>query len=913
MLHGAPGRCLPVLAIALAAATFSATSATAGGQAPATGSGQALGVKHPVLDHKLDPAQAAEYEAGVQRVMTMGEERMLSFMPDWAYARFCECPACYGGVEGNGIFTWTVERPDEMKCRFCGLVWPDPKYPEDKVLAGTNKLGEEVSLPYHLNEEKKIPHFLGLHLLLLKRQWLETQCVGLGKAYRVTGKEEYAHRVVLVLDKLAQRYPHYPVLQNGVRRVAFRESQDVPYAWDSGKWGCFHDEIPKSMVNAYDLVCESREFDSLSQQRGYDVREKLENDCFRKTFEAIEKSPYHVSNVTGYDIAGAALLGRVINEPGYVHRAFGWMKQNLDEGFYRDGMWNEGSPAYHAMTIGGLRYAFSTVLGHSDPPGYTDPVDGTRFDNLDPEKQVTFWAKCITAPAVITAPNGFSANVHDTHPYAREAPARDKTVSTIMPAFGHVSLGRGTGADQMQAQLHFSGAYGHSHADNLNLMLWVKGHEMLPDVGYTWTQMRCWTTCTLGHNTVVIDRKDQAGRPGDGELLQYFPNSSGVAVGEAEGRRAYSNIKGVEVYRRLVIMVPVSAADAYVVDIFRVRGGAMHDWTLNGDADQDTTAVCSLPLTGNRKWMLEDGEEWQEPTIVSARHHAYGMVRDVQRADAAGSFQVSFTYTDRPDCGLRAHVLPGGPAEVWLGRSPSVRRMGQGTGGDMRKGYDFWMPKLLVRRSGVAPLESQFVAVEEPFSGYPFITAVERLDVTPADVNAVALRVRHGQAIDTIISTLDAAGAPDRTAGDGVVLRGGLGIVRQVNGQVTGGWLFGGEELRVGDFRLTGAPGEYRGQVQAAMRKADGAAVDAFITDAVLPAGTVLHGVWLVLTYGSGFTQGFEIDRVETQDGKTVIVLTDDHGLRIDGEQTQEVYFPRRKSSGVNTFRMPLAMTLCRE
>jgi len=289
------------------------------------------------------------------------------------------------------------------------------------------------------------------------------------------------------------------------------------------------------------------------------------------------------------------------------------------------------------------------------------------------------------------------------------------------------------------------------------------------------------------------------------------------------------------------------------------------------------------------------------------------MVRDVQRAEASPSFQVSFTYVDQPDCGVRLHLLPGGPAEVLLGRSPSVRRMGQGANGDMRKGYDFWMPKLLVRRTGTAPLESAFVAVEEPFSGSAFITAVEPLDVTPAAGSAVALRVRHGEAIDTIVSTLDAPGAPERTVGDGVVQRGGLGIVRQVAGQVTDAWLFGGEELRLGDLRLAGAPDAYRGRINGATRKADGAALDAFITDALLPPGTALHGVWLVLTLGSGVTQGFEIDRVETRDGMTLIGLAHDHGLKIDGEQTRELFFPRRRASGPNTFRIPTAVTHCRQ
>ncbi len=877
----------------------------------AFGAGQALGVKHPVFDYKIDKDNAAGYEKGVERVMAMSEEEVLSFVPPYAIVYYCECPNCYGGVEGNNIFIWSIDRPDELKCRFCDeIVYPNDKYPENQLIKGKNKLGEEISFPYYLNEDKDIPHFFSTHLLRHKRGWLVGQLIALGRAYQATAKAEYAARVVLVLDKFGQVYPHYPVMQNGCRRFKFRESQEMPYPWDSGKWGYFHNEIPKPLLTAYDLVCESKEFDKLSEERGYDVRERLENDFFKATYEVIAASPYHVSNVVGYDIAGAAILGRIINEPAYVHRAFGWMKQNVDEGFFYDGMWHE-APSYHYMTIGGIRAAFDTVRGHTDPPGYVDEIDGTRFDDFDPDTQVPFWARCVSAPAIVSFPNGCVSPIHDSWAGSKYgAPARAKTVSTILPGYGHASLGRGTGGDQMQAQLHFSGGYGHTHLDNLNLILWAKGREMLPDLGYTWTQMRYWCACTLGHNTVVIDRQDQKGSGSDGDLLWFFPDSNGVSVVDADGKRGYKQIEGLDMYRRMLVMIPVSDADAYVVDVFRVRGGSMHEWALHGDADEDTTATCSLDLSGSRKWMLEEGEEWKEPTIEGARFNPYGMIRDVANAETEGDFQVDFNYVEETTRGVRIHMLNDQSAEVWLGRAPSVRRMGVGTRGDMRKAYDFWMPQLLVRRQAEAPLASVFAAVEEPYSGKPFIRRVERVQLTPADDNAIALRVTHGDTVDTIISTLDEPPYPQRVTADGVAFNGKLGILREVNGKTTGAWLFEGEKLTGGGWMVASEKGRYDGQIQAATRKADGAEYDAFVTDAELPADDVLHGVWMIVTHGNGFTHGYEIDRVEVRDGKTFVLLTDDHGLKIDGSVTEEVFFPQREIEGTNSFVIPLAVAM---
>lgn len=48
----------------------------------------------------------------------------------------------------------------------------------------------------------------------------------------------------------------------------------------------------------------------------------------------------------------------------------------------------------------------------------------------------------------------------------------------------------------------------------------------------------------------------------------------------------------------------------------------------------------------------------------------------------------------------------------------------------------------------------------------------------------------------------------------------------------------------------------------------------------------------MIVTYANGFTHGYEIERVTREGGKTTIVLSHDHGLRIDGGTTQEVYSP---------------------
>jgi len=170
--------------------------------------------------------------------------------------------------------------------------------------------------------------------------------------------------------------------------------------------------------------------------------------------------------------------------------------------------------------------------------------------------------------------------------------------------------------------------------------------------------------------------------------------------------------------------------------------------------------------------------------------------------------------------------------------------------------------------------------------------------------------VTHGDAVDTIISTLDEPPYAERMTADGISFRGRLAVIRQVGGEVVAAWLFCCESLRVGEWKMASLAAQYRGEIVAATRKADGDREDALITDAKLPYGRTLHGVWIIVTHGNGFTHGYEIDHIEKRDGKIVIVLTMDHGLRIDGRETREVFFPLRKIKGKNAFAIPLASAM---
>ncbi|MFP3903281.1 MAG: heparinase II/III family protein [Armatimonadota bacterium] len=865
--------------------------------------GQAMDIDHPALEHGINPDSAEAYERNCDRVMAMSIEEMLSFVPEKPTCRFCYCPNCHGGSQGSGIYSWSIENPDQVRCKYCGMVFPNEKYPLDKTIEGKNAHGETVTYRYHQDQERDdLRIFIPAHIMMHKRAWILDQLHNLGVAWQATKKPEYARRAALILDRIAQVYPHYPMMRQWITTFKFPGDQKPPFSGAGGRWGRWMaSELPADVVRAYDLVYDSEEFDRLSQERGYDVREKIEEDFLKATWEYVNTFETHTHNMAPSYLRTAIEMGRVIRQPEYVHWAYRWLLEILHGGCFYDGCWRE-APSYHFQVIGGLKNAFDALRGYSDPPGYVDEGDGKRFDNMEPDEDIAFYDTARGAFDPVAYPNGYASCIHDTWPHSRRSAPRSETNSGILPGYGHASLGRGRGDNQMQAQLHFSGGHGHTHLDNLNLALWAKGHEMLCDLGYTHTKLRWWNICTIGHNLVAIDRANQNGSNSDGNLLHYFPDTGGVAMVEADGRRAYHAIEDLQTYRRMLVTVPVSSADAYVVDIFRTVGGSTHDWLLHGDADDDMTATCSVPLTGQRENLLESEDTWEEPKTEGSRFNPYGVIRDVKTSGDVTDAVTTFRYTESPEEGVRIHLAGESQSLLMLGKSPSVRKAGRDSGAV----YDYWMPQMVVRRTGEAPLSTVFTMVEEPFSEATFIDTVERLQVQPDDTDAVALRIRHGEIVDTVL----ASPSKDTCSADGITLAGRLGIVRHDQGRVTGMWLFEGTELQCAGAAVEAPAASYSGTIAGAQRISDGADTDALFTDADLPEDRALHGMWMIVSHPNGRTHGYEIERVEHRDGQTAIVLTMDHGLRIEGEKTSHVFFPQSTMEGENTFVIPLATSV---
>ncbi len=156
-------------------------------------------------------------------------------------------------------------------------------------------------------------------------------------------------------------------------------------------------------------------------------------------------------------------------------------------------------------------------------------------------------------------------------------------------------LRHGRGREAVVLSLNFSPEGNHRHADNLSLFYGEDGRTLLGDHGYVGDMpVNEWIVSTLSHNLVVVDGRDQRFRdranPRRPRLDMMF-TSPRVSAVEASSD-AYGQCSD---YRRLVILLKGPENRSIAVDIFRVRGGQVHDYRLFSElASSDAGAAGAL-------------------------------------------------------------------------------------------------------------------------------------------------------------------------------------------------------------------------------------------------------------------------------------------------------------------------------
>ena len=272
-------------------------------------------------------------------------------------------------------------------------------------------------------------------------------------------------------------------------------------------------------------------------------------------------------------------------------------------------------------------------------------------------------------------------------------------------------LRSGRGDNRRAAWLDYDSGGPHGHADGMNLGLFAMGLDLMPDFGYPpvhfggWSGPRFhWYVSTAGHNTVVVDGKDQE-RPADGESTLWADGGCFRAI-RADGSALY----GIPRYERTVAMVDISENSSYLLDVFRVVGGRDHAKFMHSHFGAISTHGLTLTPAA------DFGYETQMRNFRRDRQPDAGWHADWKVDDRFGYLDegrdVHLRYTELTEDAEAC------TAEAWVAL--------RGFGGNETA----WIPRVMVRRqSDEEPLASAFVGVIEAYEGAPAVSGVRRLSM----------------------------------------------------------------------------------------------------------------------------------------------------------------------------------------
>ncbi|MBM3501814.1 MAG: hypothetical protein FJX74_24430, partial [Armatimonadetes bacterium] len=549
------------------------------------------------------PANRQQLQSAVEYILSLNDAQAAAMVPvAGGGIYFTSCPNCTYGAAEAGCFkeTWDPRRPGRLVCKGCGEVYPDnPKYPDDQYIEVEAPAGTSHRLYYYERPADGYRFWFRAHAEYWTREYLQAAARDLGDLYRLTQEDRYARRAAVILNRFAEVFPGY------VHKFdyPFRPKQFVPYYqnripdtpsdYRTARWTWWaYLDIPVDLVRAYDGL---RDWPGWEKFADGQARQRIERDLLTPLVEFVLGYPDDGSNMSMTVWYSAILAGRVLGRPEWVHESVRRFEHVLAAQFLYDGHWLETADSYAAQTQDALWVVMEAARGHSDPPGYQDPVDGRHFEDLDLRRLAPDYDVADQTIGAARLPDNRLLPLNDTWAEGTWRQGgnkpRERMESALSPGTGLAVLGGGTGDDQLHCWLNYTMGLHHKHRDALSIGLWAYGYELLSDLGYTWTNYRMhWSVTTMAHNTVVVNGVDSgldrlhAGH----RLLAYAGNGAGFHLAAAESDTAYPQVTSR--YRRTLAVIGADSREAYVIDVFEVQGGEQHDWLLHGCRDADSVA-----------------------------------------------------------------------------------------------------------------------------------------------------------------------------------------------------------------------------------------------------------------------------------------------------------------------------------
>lgn len=378
----------------------------------------------------------------------------------------------------------------------------------------------------------------------------------------------------------------------------------------------------------------------------------------------------------------------------------------------------------------------------------------------------------------------------------------------LMSGFGLGILESGKGTSGIALANNYGRTIHHAHSDMLNFDLFAFGHWLTPDLGYpefatNIPSVTEWTRSTISHNLVFVNKQPQKGVWGGHTRL--FKQLNGFGVFELDGKAAYPGLKE---YSRTMLLVGGSgtgAADsnAYVVDIFRVKGGHDHVFSFHGPPGTMNTGTLQLQAQEQGTYA---GTQIPKGTKAAGFPPGYSFLYNVKRdARPPASFTIDWTaeqgyrgITDKDQIHIRMHAMtPSDDVAIADGDPPQNK-----PGNPKKLGY------VLMHRAGT-DLASNFVSVLEPYRNQPFIRSVQRLDNGNEETISIRVEKMNGT-IDYLVYNPSSENKVQLS--NGMTVNGTIGYIAEKNNRPTRAILINGRSLSYKTASLQ-SPGAIEGRV----------------------------------------------------------------------------------------------------
>jgi hypothetical protein len=853
-------------------------------------------------------------------------------------------------VSGDTGWSWSSTTPNQITSTPSGTIFPNANtaaYPVRTqavtvfLTTATNNLTKSVDAIYYnkagsTTSKSMVFNLIDYHKLVQLRSdfnKLAPAYINSG-ATPATRNDNYARRTAIALLDWARWHPSYyltainsPTYINVTPNYLASTGGFGPQR-ASDHNGLAHEWQDDELL-AFDAIYNSVGLTNLSTEMGFDVRQYIANNLFFDEGDfLVNHIPIDIaiqSNLSG-PYAVLPQVARVLNRPDYIVWMDAYLDATVRQKIRRDGALEEGE----GYSIGYLNANQDAAQNTHD---YFLTRAATNAGLLAISNRATIFNNTFTYGQsqwnTMCLPSGQLPAFGDT-PYNNYFSSHSGGNSALLPAYGTLALGAGTGSQAVQVNQNFSGDNNHMRADMCAFVLWAFNNPYLDNIRYYNGSIgRNFGEQMLAYNTITIDRSNltpytDADTSGNGDLTLYEPGNNGFAMTEIDGQRAYSG--KASRFQRLLLLNTVDLAKPYLVDVFRVTGGTNHDYTFHGAILWNQNWQCSFPLATNSNPypMLEGSETWDPANDVPY----YGFWRNVSSNLAPGNFQITFTDTNRST---------GRDTKLWMTADPNTYNVYIGTtpvpARDDTVPTNFFNAAGLKRPSAIirhripsGTLQDLFVSVVEPFNtGVSNIVSVTRLPMSGTANESIGLKIafKDGR-VDTYIVNLrnpQVAGAS-----------GGAATVSTVDGQYQ---LTGRVGLHVDrtigdprvftmnatDFKYAGrelsTPTNtyFSGPIAGETRKLNGASNDAFTTTSPLPLGAALRNKWLSFTHGAlsgsgttGISEMFRMDQIIFTNGLYNICFTNDHYLEItNGTTSAEQVAPLRSFTTSNSFEIALS------